>query len=701
MRPWRRAWERYRRQSRFLVTAYLALLVLAGGAFWLFAKLKDIPPEELTNRLLVFLLWWFDLTLIAILLFMLLRNLTKLALERYHGVFGSRFRAKLVISYLVLTFGPTLLVFLLSALLLSHAATRWFSEPVEEMANQGAALAAGLRLEAEGRARRTAALVAQELARVGEGKGARVAALERLHRLTGSQLSGLWRDGVPVIELQDPRVQELRRLPPLDSAALAASGQRSERVGGTMVVRAWEVLPDNSAVVVGEALPAELVAAQGRLAVASAAYAQLKLQRTAMTATMVLGFGGFALLVVFAAVWLGLHLSRRFTAPLLALVAATERAAGGQELEEVPLPADDEVGLLVESFNAMVRRLKEKEAALSSAVHRLDTVLRAIRTGVLTVDAERTTVIGNPAAAALLAMPELAARPIPLDEVANAGNLRLVETLRSANGPVRGSVTVEPGGVARALELAVLPLGEAAQPEGWVVALEDLTQLLRAQRQAAWGEVARRIAHQIKNPLTPIRLAAERMLRHAEKGGDALATVVPQGCTAIVEHVQAMQDMVDAFALYAKLPPVALRPTHLGQLVAQLVALYDGLRPNLRFRLDDRLGDEKVLADPEQFRQALANLLDNAAEASPAGGEVVVSLVRQGNEVLVTVADRGTGLSGDPELLFQPFYSTKGRGSGIGLAVVQRIVGDHGGTVRLRPRLGGGVEAVITLPAGV
>ncbi len=699
MKRWRRAWERYRRQTRFLVAVYLLLMALAGGAFWLFARLRELPPEELTNRLLVFLLWWFDLTLIAVLLFMLLRNLTKLALERHHGVFGSRFRAKLVLSYLVLIFGPTLLVFLLSASLLSHAAARWFSEPVEEMAAQGTALATGLRAQAEARARRAATTVARELARVGEGRAARLATLERLHALLGNHLTGLWRDGATVVELQDPRAEELRRLPALAQEALASSGQRSERAGGTLVVRAWEVMADGSVVVVGEALPPELVAAQARLAAAGAAYQQLKLQRTAMTATMVLGFGGFALLVVFAAVWLGLHLSRRFTAPLLSLVASTERAARGETLEEVPLPADDEVGLLVESFNAMVRRLKEKEAALQETVHRLDTVLRGIRTGVLTMDRERTSVIGNPAAAALLGMPQLASRPLALEELAAAGNARLVETLRSAAGPVRGSVTVEAAGVARALELAVLPLGDAAQPQGWVVALEDLTQLLRAQRQAAWSEVARRIAHQIKNPLTPIRLAAERIARHAERGGESLSAVVPQGCAAIVEHVQAMQEMVDAFALYAKLPPVSLRPTHLGQLVTQLATLYDGLRPNLHFRVQDHLGDQQVMADPEQLRQALANLFDNAAEASPDGGEVVISLARSENEITITVADRGAGIDGsDPELLFQPFYSTKGRGSGIGLAVVQRIVADHGGTVRLLPREGGGVEAVVTLP---
>jgi two-component system nitrogen regulation sensor histidine kinase NtrY len=186
---------------------------------------------------------------------------------------------------------------------------------------------------------------------------------------------------------------------------LDADGVRSERFAGTLVVRTWRLLPDRTVVLVGKALAPALVKAQGRLASAGAAYERLKLDRPTITATVVLGFGGLALLVVFASIWLGLFLSRRFTEPLLALAATTQRVAAGDSPEEVPLPAEDEVGLLVTSFNAMVQRLSEREAALKSTVHRLDTVLGAVRTGVLTVDAERRTVSANPAAAALLGTP--------------------------------------------------------------------------------------------------------------------------------------------------------------------------------------------------------------------------------------------------------------------------------------------------------
>jgi nitrogen fixation/metabolism regulation signal transduction histidine kinase len=347
----------------------------------------------------------------------------------------------------------------------------------------------------------------------------------------------------------------------------------------------------------------------------------------------------------------------------------------------------------------MVQRLSEREAALKSTVHRLDTVLGAVRTGVLTVDAERRTVSANPAAAALLGTPELASGPQPLDSLHAAGLGRLVETIRGATEAVRGSQTLYPQGVARQVEVVVTPLGSPGEPEGWVVALEDLTQLLRAQRLAAWSEVARRIAHQIKNPLTPIRLAAERIARKSERRAADLDEAIKQGCNAIVQHVQAMQEMVDAFSRYAKFPPMNRRPVRVGELVEQVVALYQGVRPGLAVLVQDLSGGREVLLDPEQIRQALGNLVDNAVEASPSGGTVEVVARSEGSDLVLEVADQGEGITvPDPEVLFQPFFSTKGRGSGVGLALVQRIITDHGGVVRLQPNEPKGVRAVVRIP---
>jgi two-component system, NtrC family, nitrogen regulation sensor histidine kinase NtrY len=698
VKPWRRRWQRWRRQNRVLIGLYLTLLGLAGVAYWLFARMRGLPPEELTNRLLVFLLWWFDLTLIGVVLFILVRNLTKLLLERRRGIFGTRFRTTLLLSYLAVIIVPTGLLFVLGALLLSHGAASWFAAPVEGMAQAGSELAEEVRGETEARVRHDARVIAEAL-RGMTNSGARVAALERFHATLGNDLTGLWQGGASVVELVDPTQRALLRLPELDSGALGRPGARGDRFGGTMVVRGWEPVGGGVTVVVGEVMSPTLVEAQARLAAAGAAYERLKLERPAITATTVLGFGGLALVVVFAATWFGLYLARRFTEPLLAVVASTERVVAGDALEEVPIPAQDEVGLLVESFNAMARQVKERQQALEAAVRRLDAVLGAVRTGVLTLDPERRVVRGNAAAATLLGMPRLADEWVELDDL-GAGMPRLVETIRTARGAVRSSLTVSPGGLPRALEMAVVPLGVAERPEGWVVALEDLTALLRAQRQAAWSEVARRIAHQIKNPLTPIRLAAERIARRGARGGDDLETVIEQGCEAIIAHVQAMQQMVDAFARYAKFPPVSRRPCRLADLLHKVGDLYRSVRPTVVVEVDPAIQDVEVLLDPDQLRQALGNLIDNAVEASSTGGEVRVRAWRDGGEIVVEVVDTGEGIAvTDAETLFQPFYSTKGRGSGMGLAIVQRIVADHGGTVRLEPNAPSGARAVVRLPA--
>lgn len=697
MSDWRRRWQRYRRQNRVLVGLYVGLLLLTAAGFALFNRLGGLPPEELTNRLLIFLLWWFDLTLIAIVLFIILRNLLRLTLERRFGILGARFRTKLLLSYVVLSLAPTVVLFVLGVSLLSRAAASWFAAPVEGMVAASVQLAEGVRQMAEARTARAAEVAARRLAEIGDER-ARVAELERLHALLGNHLTTLYRNGAQVVELVDPRQRPMLRLPPLEDAALRSSGLRGERYAGTVVVRAWQVLPDGGVVVVGEALPAAMIKAQGRLVTASAAYERLKLERPTITATAVLGFGGLALLVAFAAMWLGLYLSRRFTAPLLALAATARRVAEGDSLEEVPLPAEDEVGLLVDSFNAMARRLQSRGEELEAAVRRLHTVLSAIRTGVLTLDVSRQTVLANPAAAALLGTPELVDTPQLLDVLAVTFP-RLVETIRTSPSGYRGSLTLYPPGAARHVEVAVVALGTPEQVEGWVVALEDLTPLLRAQRQAAWSEAARRIAHQIKNPLTPIRLAAERIARQSERRSPELPAIVEQGCSAIVEHVLSMQEMVDAFARYAKFPPISRRPVRVGDLVRQVVALYAGVRPDLRIDARDEADNREVLLDPEQFRQVLTNLIDNAVEASPAGATVTVEVTWEGDDVVFAVADEGPGLPvEDPELLFQPFFSTKGRGSGVGLALVQRIVSDHGGNVRLEPGPERGVRAVVRIP---
>jgi len=339
------------------------------------------------------------------------------------------------------------------------------------------------------------------------------------------------------------------------------------------------------------------------------------------------------------------------------------------------------VGVLVNSFNAMVRRVRATEEEILASNQELSTLLATIPTGVLTLDGERLQFRPNPAAARLVGAPEWAGQWRNLEELKREGLEPLFEFLRRPTAGQVRELDLEVEGSFRHVEVTAEPLHGG----GWVVAVDDLTQLVRAQRQAAWSEVARRIAHEIKNPLTPIRLAAERIQRRASGMEESVRDVVVTGCEAIIAHVAGLKQLVDAFHRYARMPAVSPRPTPVIQLLRETVALYSHLRADVEVRL--RLpgdGELTAMVDPVLLRQALVNLLDNAFEAMAGGGTVEVRCTTRGDDLLLAVEDTGPGFpTEDPEVLLQPFFSTKGRGSGMGLALVHRVVADHGGRLEM------------------
>jgi len=688
---WVRAWHRWRRQNRFLLAAFVLLMTLSAGAFYLLQRTQAASPRELTNRLLLFVLWYFDISLIGVLLFILLRNLVRLGLEQRAGVLGSRFRTKLVLTYVGLTFLPVIFLFLIATNLLQRSIDRWFSAPVEEVLRGGAAVTVQLRELAEDRLRRQAGVAAEELA--GDSGTAR---LTHLQELLGVDVIALYQGPRLVHAIADPR-RIPRSLPPLPPGELLAPGSRSDRWRGGLLVRAWSPIGSSrSTVVVGDLLPREVLVHLERATAAEAAFQEMKLERGAITSTTILVFLAVTLLLLFATVWVGLYLSRRFTEPLLAVAAATQRVAEGNQLEEVAIPASDEVAALVSSFNAMVRRVRSTEREILASNQELGTLLATIPTGVLTVAPDGGTYRPNPAAARLLGRASNAGQWQPvatLPEPVRSAITDRAEQDGMATAPVAAELEVE--GTLRHVEVTVRPLAGG----GHVVAMDDLTQLIRAQRQAAWSEVARRIAHEIKNPLTPIRLAAERIQRRTSRLEGELRQVVSESCSAIIAQVADLKALVDAFHQYARMPAVNPRGADVGQLLHEVVALYDGLRHGVEVHLERPARSLAAVVDPTLLRLALVNLLDNAVEALREGGRITVRASVDHRTLVLEVEDDGVGLpTDDATLLVQPFYSTKGRGSGMGLALVQRIVVDHGGSLELERSVPHGTRARILLP---
>ena len=683
------AWRQYHRENRFLVGAFLFLMVLSVGAFYLLQRAQQTSPEELTNRLLLFILWYLDISLILILSFILLRNVVRLAVERRSGVLGSRFRTKLVLTYVGLTFVPVILIFLIATNLLQGSIDRWFSAPVETILRGGAEVTIQVRELIEDHLQRQAAVASEEL-----GRSAGRQDLVRLQHLLGVDLVALY-DGDDLEEMvADPR-RIPASLPPLRWENLPSSGVRADRWRGGLLLRAWSLTADDRRVVVGDMLPRELLLHLENAIAADAQFQEMKQKQGTIAATTVLVLLAITLLLLFATVWIGLYLSRRFTEPLLVVAGATQRVAEGDALEEVEVPASDEVAVLVNSFNAMVRRVRTTEAEILTSNQELTTLLATVPTGVLSVDTEGRHFRPNPAAAAMLGHLEWAHSWQPLHDLDQEGLKDLYKRLLPGRpADIRSEIDLDTGGETFRIDITSRPLPGG----GRVVAMDDLTQLIQAQRQAAWSEVAQRIAHEIRNPLTPIRLAAERIQRRADGLDGELREIVTSGCEAIVAQVAGLKELVDAFQEYARMPTINPQPTDLGRILRELCSLYGGVREDLDVRA--RLPENEIWAmvDPALLRQALVNLLDNAVWAIAGNGSIRIAAYVRDGDVVIEVEDTGVGLpTEDTETLVEPFFSTKGRGSGVGLALVHRIVSDHGGTLELRSLEEGGARVRIVL----
>lgn len=693
MSEWVRAWHRYRRQNRFLLGVFFFVLILVLAAAYLSHRTQVESPQDLTNRLLLFVLWYLDISLILVLLFILVRNLVRLALERRSGVLGSRFRTRLVITYVTLTIIPVVFIFLIATNLLQRSIERWFSAPVENVLRSGFAVTEQLREVIVQRLERQALQAALELE-----KDATSERLPRLHALLGTDLLALYRQEELVQAVTDAR-RIPTSLPALRWDRTRPVGHRAERWRGGLLVRAWHPVDESLMVVVGDMVPRDLLLDLETTAAAHATFQEMKLERGTVTSTTILVFLAITLLLLFGTVWVGLFLSRRFTEPLLAVAAATQRVAEGDQLEEVASPATDEVAVLVDSFNAMVRRVRSTEHEIRASNQELATLLATIPTGVLSLSADGGRFRPNLAAARLIGEPEWAGDWIALDELDGPGLEPLFAHLVRENAQPSTQLDLEVSGAYRKVDVTVEDLPEGGQ----VVALDDLTQLVRAQRQAAWSEVARRIAHEIKNPLTPIRLAAERIQRRAQQGDDDLQAVVTSGTDAIIAHVSGLKELVDSFHQYARMPVVSPKPVLVSRLIKEVVALYEHLRDDVTIGLASEAEEIEALVDAALLRQALVNLLDNAIEAmSQSGGTVDVRSRADGHDLVIEIHDSGPGLpTEDLGRLLQPFFSTKGRGSGMGLALVNRIVTDHGGALELANRETAGAIARVTLPGTV
>jgi two-component system nitrogen regulation sensor histidine kinase NtrY len=707
-----------------ILATVLALVFVFEGA--VLGRARSLPIGSDT---VFFALVHVNVLGIGLLAWLLSRNVVKLVIDRRRGIVGSKLNTKFVVSFVFTAAISTTGLFLLSAFVVSHTIGKWHQAELSTGLRQALKIAEQYHRDAETRLRAKVDIVAREVSAAAV-RGADRTALEawleaqRLrHALDGV---GLFDPaGAPLAAAADPdATPAVLAIPELALVEAGREGRahvvRETLAAGDLMRTVASVRGADGREVAGfvighQYVPGSIGARALAVRAALDAYRRLEPATGTFQGSMLLLLAMLTLVSLLFSTWMGFRLAKQIADPIQRLAGAAAELAAGHMDVRVEQRGDDEIGHLVAAFNRMATDLQASRDDLERRRALMEVVLGGVGAGVVSVDRADIVTTVNASAARLLDVRSGRRQGCKLSEMVEGEALALLESLlaelRGRQGDIlRRQLAISAGGRQRILSWTVSELldGEGGHA-GAVVLIDDVTQIISAQRTAAWRDVARRIAHEIKNPLTPIQLSAQRLRRKlAPDLASAEAKELLSQCTdAITGQVEAMKVLVTEFSKFAALPATDPTPTRLNELVAETVAMYKG-KPSIEFatRLAPDLPELDL--DREQIKRVILNLVDNAMCAIEAAGpgprQIVVTtrVDRAVGIVQLEVADTGCGIAPeDRGHLFEPGFSTKDNGTGIGLAIVSRIVSDHSGYIRVRSNRPRGARFVIELPARV
>ncbi len=687
--------ERTSRPALTPVLRAIAVVVIVGvgtGSYIILARQGTAAQPY--DPLLIALLLVINLIAGSVLLVLVGRGIARRRAARSPVGGGGQLHVRLVALFSIAATVPLVLVTITASLLLQHGASFWSSDRAQAMLGNARALvqenyrAEVDRVVSEGRA--MSGDVAETLRQSPIGTKAFTDALLYqayarnlseamiISRGETDPLAVLNPYGRPLVNVVTPAMMRS-----LDKGAPSVLVEERDRVGVVVPLAYGE----HTYLYTSRVFQEQLGAQMRRSDAIANDYAALRSRSRSLQLRFNAALLLISLLIVAIAVWIALSIADRLVRPVGELVGAARRVADGDLAARVPdTPERDEVGTLSRAFNTMTQRLQEQTAALDSRRALIEGVMAGVSAGVIAIAPDRTVSIANSSAARLLDADPLVGRP--LGQVAPELDLLVRDGQREA------IVQLAQGTEGRTL--AVRLQRTAA---GSILTFDDITQQQLDQRRAAWADVARRIAHEIKNPLTPIQLAAERLQRRYGTRVEADDTTFTRLTDTIVRSVDNLRRMVDEFSSFARMPKPVFRDEPLVDLARQALFLHEVAHPAISFALGSAEPGPHLVCDRRQIGQALTNLVKNAAEAIESTGRddgaVTIALAEASGRVTVTIADNGVGLPADRHRIVEPYVTTRARGTGLGLAIVKKIVEEHLGTMSLADRDGGG--AVVTL----
>ena len=661
---------------------------------------------------------------VLLMLFALLAGrLTRVWVERRRGSAGSRMHVRLVLLFSVVAVTPAILVAVFAAVFFNLGIQSWFNDRVRTALEESLQTAQGYLDEHRNNIRIDALSMANDLSRAGvylsTDPGAFVDVLG-----TQTVLRGLT-EALIFEPITGQRIASAGMLvglgtplPPRNAIDAALGGDVAV-IGNEdgSIVRAVVALNSTPALMlmVGRPVDPEIIGHMSRVENAVAEYDRLDQNRSGLQITFVLIFAIVALLVLAAAVLIGLVMANTLARPIAGLIEAAERVRAGDLSVRVPeMRSDDEMAGLLRAFNRMTGQLAAQRGELMDAYSQIDerrrfteTVLSGVSAGVIGLDSQGRVELPNRAAGELLGVDLMAAIGTSLATIEPGFSALLDDAAAAPERAHTTEIQIGPGARRRTLLARIGTEMTAGRTDGFVVTFDDITELQLAQRKAAWGDVARRIAHEIKNPLTPIQLSAERLKRRFAREITSDPETFTQCADTIVRHVGDIGRMVDEFSAFARMPQPIIRPEDIGRVVREAMVLQRQAHGEIVWTTDLPERGPTAPCDRRRLGQALTNLLQNAADSVAMGapradgtaGEIIVRLWSEGESIHISVSDDGIGLpEEDHARLMEPYVTHKPKGTGLGLAIVKKILEDHGGDIVLDDRPGGGAIATITLP---
>jgi PAS domain S-box-containing protein len=679
-------------RKRFLYGSGIVLLsILVTLVVWQGSGKVDAFPENLEQTFIFTAVSTLVFVLTITLGFILARTGIKLYIGRLRNREGSRIESKLYFGALALSFMPVCFLVFFTYEVLNRQVDKWFSRPGEQVRLNYIHIGQTLGKQLEEKLQLQAALLASRpemraLLDSGVSDSQFLQAFCQDQNLAAAQIS-LAPSGRVLDRCGDPAAFE--------GAKDMMVGQRRVRAGK----------PDAALISLAAKVPLDIAATSQQIKTYLKAVDELVNQRKSLRSFYILMQALIALFTLYVSTWIARLLARQISGPIAALLRGADEVGEGNLDYRVEVGAVDELAGLVRGFNQMTSQLQANRAELEARRRFTEAILESIPNGVISVSADGWIQKVNRALSKIFP-DEAVSRARRLEDLfprEDAAEIRYMMKRARRTGATSREMVLKTDKQTLHLAITVSALEEKLT-SAFVIVLEDTSDLLRAQKAAAWREVARRIAHEIRNPLTPIALSAERIGRQIDRQSmppDVRRIV--QECTAIIgKEVESVKTLVNEFAQFARFPTAQLTRCDLNQVVADALSVFNGRLDGIRVQERLAVGLPQVLIDAGQFQRVVVNLVDNAAEAMQSSlvkDLQITTQVGAGDKVELIVADTGCGVSAeDKERLFLPYFSTKARGTGLGLAIVNNIVSDHNGTIRVEDNDPVGARFTVEIP---